>query len=293
MTEMELKVDGGRIVSAELKDGVLKILVEGAEKNTMQKSEVQMGNGTHKKREGTGEVHKRVDEKKESSAQFVLVPASSLSLADEFMKYEPDIPKAKKFKDELTYVIKEGVPDFYRPNMDPSIDSQGKICYQAGLNPALDKSYLWWKKNAREFCPERKSRLGIYEEYVAFLGDLIKKLVESGWNIADAWYAVCVDSKDIVSHRDCDAKSRYAPTGSVEICGYFDLGNTLKYVAGGERTVINAVNMSKSVYEADFYTASCGTSWRASIADIYSRGSTNPVCWHEVWFAVGWLVLEK
>ena len=45
--------------------------------------------------------------------------------------------------------------------------------------------------------PERASRLGIKTEYIAFLGVLIKKLVDSGWKVDDAWDAVCNDSKKL------------------------------------------------------------------------------------------------
>ncbi len=66
--------------------------------------------------------------------------------------------REKAFKELLTKVIKFGVSDFYRPKIDPGFDKQGNICYQAGLRPAVGKSYNWWAKSAKEFCPERNSR---------------------------------------------------------------------------------------------------------------------------------------
>jgi hypothetical protein len=96
---------------------------------------------------------------------FVLVPASTLSLTDKFMVlHTPYDEREKVFKELLTDVIKSGVSDFYRPKLDPSLDANDKICYQTGLKPAVGKSYNWWKKNAKEFCPERKSRLGTKSE---------------------------------------------------------------------------------------------------------------------------------
>ena len=132
-------------------------------------------------------------------------------------------------------MISSGVSDFYRPKLDPSLDSQGKICYQPGLRPAVGKSYNWWEKNAKEFCPERKSRLGTKSEYVAFLGVLIKKLVASGWSIADAWNAVCNDSRELGHYWNSESTlHNFEPTGSREICGFCDLANAYKILAEDE-----------------------------------------------------------
>ena len=217
MTEMELKLAGGRIVSAELKDGVLKILVEEVKEERKATPELLE----------TEVAHKNVN-----SDQFILVPASTLSITDDFMKHRPKSDQEKAFKELLTKVIKSGISDFYRPRLDPSFDSEGKICYQAGLKPAVGKSYNWWEENAKAFCPDRKSRLGTKSEYVAFLGVLIKKLVESGWSVDDAWNAVCNDSKKLGHYWDSEgALHSFEPTGSREICGYFDLANAIKILA--------------------------------------------------------------
>lgn len=278
MTEMELKVSGGRIISAEVKDGILKILVEEAKEAIKDTTEVL-------KTEVALENHGNF-------TQFVLVKASSLSLADAFMKYEPEAWIAQEFKKTLTEVIKEGVHDFYRPNMDPSFDSHGKICYQAGLEPAVGKSYNWWEKNAKDFCPERKSRLGTMSEYVAFIGVLLKKLVESGWSIADAWNAVAYDSKNLGHYKDSDgALHDFEPTGSREICGFFDLANTIKLVANSKESDGTYWMASNSFHSG---------SWKSPIADIIHIGgglvftsSFRNICVDTQHDGVGWLVLEE
>ena len=166
------------------------------------------------------------------SKAFVLVEASKLSLNDEFMKYEPKTYE-EKFKKRLTEVIENGVKDFWRPKYDPSFTEEGKeICYMEGKKPAVGKSYNWWNKAAKAFCSERHSRLGTKSERVAFLGVLIKRLVESEWDVAEAWSAVCCNSGDLGHYRNSpNAKNALEDTGSREIYGFFDLGNTYKILA--------------------------------------------------------------
>lgn len=238
MTEMELKLTGGRIVSAKLKKGVLKILVEEVKEEQKVIPEVL------KPKDVCEDVN---------CDQFILVPASTLSLTDDFMRHSPKTDKEKDFKELLTKVIKSRICDFYRPRFDPSFDpsierifdkktntfvNEGKICYQPGLRPAVGgagMNYYWWEKNAKEFCPKRKSRLGTKSEYVAFLGVLLKKLVESGWSIADAWNAVCNDSNKLGHYFNSKgAQNDFEPSGSRGICGYFDLANTRKVLAEDE-----------------------------------------------------------
>ena len=166
---------------------------------------------------------------------FVLVEASKLSLKDEFMKHKPKTDAERKFKELLTKAIQTGIKDFYRPRMDPSFSEDGGICYKAGLKPAVGKSYNWWNKVAVEFYPERHSRLGTRLEYVAFLGVLIKKLVDSGWTVENSWNAVCNDSRQLGHYWNSkNAKHDLEPTGSREICGFFDLANTYKILARDE-----------------------------------------------------------
>ena len=140
---------------------------------------------------------------------FKLVRSSELSLSDEFLKYNPKTSAEKAFKKEVKKVIMTGVPHFYCPVIDPSVDVDGRICCQHGMKPAVCKSYTWWFIHASEYCPERKSRLGTKSEYIAFYAVRIKELVASGKSMEWTWNAVC--------------------------CGLFDIGNTFKILATGAR----------------------------------------------------------
>ena len=161
------------------------------------------------------------------------VEAESLSLDDEFMKYKPKTEQEEETKALIKEAIEKGVKNFYRPIMDPSFTKTGEnIRYEKGRGPAVGKSYNWWKKVAEEYCPERNSRLGTRLEYAAFLGVLIKNLVAEGRSISWAWNAVCNDSKELGHYRNSEnAKCKFEPTGSRQICDYYDLANTYKILA--------------------------------------------------------------
>ena len=159
---------------------------------------------------------------------FKKVPASELSLEDNFLKYVPKTEREKEFKKEIKKVIKDGVRDFWRPICDPSFYGDD-ICYKPGEMPAVGKSYEWWEEKAKCFCPERGSRLGTKQEYIAFLAVLIKEMISSGKAKKWAWNAVCNDSKELGHFGDSiDAKRDFEPTGSRGICGWYDLANTSK-----------------------------------------------------------------
>lgn len=210
---------------------------------------------------------------------FKLVRASELRLSDDFLKYTPNTPHEEEFKEAVEKVIKAGVQDFYRPTLDPSFDSDGQICYQAGMKPAVGKSYNWWAKEAKNFCPERKSRLGTYSEYIAFLAVLIKELVDAGKSLEWAWTAVCFDSEELGHYWDfSDATYKFEVTGNREVCGWSDLANTYKILAENEET-------------GGFWLASgcCNfVSFDAPLARLYRRGSRYDG--HRC--GAGWLVLS-
>ena len=164
---------------------------------------------------------------------FKLVRASELSTSDDFMKYTPKTPAEKAFKEAVEKVITAGVQDFYRPTLDPSFDGNGKICYQAGMKPAVGKSYNWWAENAKKLG----YRLGTRSEYIAFLAVLIKEAPKYGKTYAWAWNAVCNDSKELGHYKNsCNAKNEFEATGNREVCGCHDLANTCKLLAEDEET---------------------------------------------------------
>lgn len=217
-TEIEVQVSGARVVNSEVRsDGTCKLTIEIVLPENEEKATTKV-------------TTKKV---KVSNYELKLVEASKLSLDDKFMQYEPEEgTNEARFKERLTTVIKSGVSDFWRPNFDPSFDETGKsICYVAGKRPAVGKSKDWWKEVAKKV----RLQEGTKKQYVAFLGCLIKKLVEKGWEVSQAWYAVCSDSKILGHYWNSEhAKHDFEMTGSREVCEFYDLGNTCKILAEDE-----------------------------------------------------------
>lgn len=167
---------------------------------------------------------------------FPIVKASTLSLKDDFLKHRPQTYNQKKFKQMLTAAIKSGLSDFRAQRMDASFDEEGNICFHAGMKPAVEKSANWWNKTAKEFLPEKESRLGTTKERIAFLGLLIKYLIEErGYTVSNAWEAVCDQSKDLGNYWDSkDAKYGIEDTGSRQVGDWYDLANTYKIIVDDE-----------------------------------------------------------
>lgn len=215
-----------------------------------------------------------------NSKYLICIEASKLSLDDEFMQHIPATKAEERLKDWLKYVISKKVKDFYRPVIDPSLNFDGKLVYVTGLRPALGKSYNWWANNAQKASHWSKARLGTKDEYITFCGVLIKKLVENGWSVADAWDAVSNDSTKLGNYKNSvDGMLPPKTTGSNEVCGFFDLGNTYKILAGDEDDD-NGFFMASGCHRSNGF--------EFPIADIHPVvGRTEQ--WH---IAVGWIVLE-
>lgn len=201
--ELKIMVPGCRVIAAEvMEDGSCLLKLEQATA------------------EGTTTNHQ--------NDNFKLVRASELSTSDDFLKYTTKTPAEMAFKVAVEKVITAGVKDFYRPTLDPSFDGDGKICYQAGLKPAVGKSFASWEEIAKKMGYQ----LGTDSEYIAFLAVLIKEAPNYGKTYEWAWNAVCNDSKELGHYKNsCDAKCVFETTGKRESLGYYDLGNTYKILA--------------------------------------------------------------
>ncbi len=142
--------------------------------------------------------------------------------------------RTRKLYNSLQELIKTGqMHDFYRPKYDPSLDELGNLVFEPGKMPEVGHTFAWWDKAAKDFMPQRNSRLGNLSEYNAFLGVLIKKLVESGKSVRKAWEMVCFDSAALGHFANNRKTERPAveETGSREVCGFCDLGNVKKMFA--------------------------------------------------------------
>lgn len=211
---------------------------------------------------------------------FPIAKASTLSLEDEFLKHEPETEEQRKFKNALISAIKSGLSDFRAQRMDACFDEEGNICFKAGMKPAVGKlSVKDWKRVAKEFLPEKESRLGTTKERIAFLGLLIKYLIEEkGYEVKDAWKAVCDQSKDLGHYWDSEnAKHEFEDTGSRQIGEWCDLGNTCKITEEDEAGGVSLVG--------GYYNC-CGLN--CPLADVFSID--NP---YDVYYdSVGWFVLS-
>ena len=205
---------------------------------------------------------------------FPIAKASSLSLEDEFLKHRAQTDNQKKFKKMLKAAIKLGLEDFRAPRMDASSDEEGNICYKAGMKPAVGKSANWWKEKAKEFMPEKDSRLGTTKERIAFLGLLIKYLIEEkGYKVSDAWKAVCNQSKDLGHYYDSEnAKHVFEPTGSRSIGGWYDLVNTCKITVDDEADGFSFVGGSYSEISICYPLADVNSVFDHHYDDFYSTG---------------------
>ena len=159
-------------------------------------------------------------------------------------------------------------------------EDETDIVFEAGKKPAVGKAYNWWNEKAKQYLPERGSHLGTRNEYVAFLGVLIKSLVTSGWPVYKAWKAVCDDSRELGNYWNSEnAKNDFELTGSREICIFCDLANTHKILAWDK--------------ESDGFCLASGCcndySSLNPLAALYPY-TKRDYCWYN---SVGWLVLSK
>lgn len=165
--------------------------------------------------------------------KFPIVRASELSLEDAFLKHEPTTYLQKRLKDSIIAGIKAGLKDFRCPAMDPSLDKHGNLVYEVGRDPAVGNSAKFWAKKLKQFMPERNSRMGTVRERDALLGFLIKYLIEEqGYEVAEAWKAVCDDSRNLGHYRNSkNAKHDFEATGSRKVWLFWDWANTCKVIA--------------------------------------------------------------
>jgi len=168
------------------------------------------------------------------TAEFetIKVEGSESMIYAKLMEHVAASEKEKFFKMNLKEAISASVPDFEVFACDPSIDKNGKLQFVPGFKPAVGYSY----DELNNLAKENGLRLGNKFEYVLFLGTLISQLIAEGWSEADAWYAVCVNSKELGHYKNsADAKNDFELTGSRKIAGKYDLANTCKILARDEK----------------------------------------------------------
>jgi len=218
----------------------------------------------------------------------VTIEASKLSLEDNFMRHQPSSRNEEIIKSRLEFLISKGIKDFWRFRIDPSFDIDGEVVFLPGCRPAVGKSYAWWEEKANTFLPEHGSRLGTKDEYIAFLGVLIKKLTEKGESVKNAWHMVCNDSAKLgyyesqyryVKRRGGYRPGDFAHTSNTLACGFFDLANTYKILARNNEG-------------EGFFLAGGPYNELSNVFPLAEIGHfANSDC--PIFYGVGWLVLEK
>lgn len=174
---------------------------------------------------------KTVLTERELDEKFPIVRASTLSLEDSFLKHEPQSIQQERLKTSIIAGINEGLKDYRRPAGDLSIDEEGNYIYKKGEKPAVGKSTIYGIEKLKEFMPEKNSRMTTQREYDAFLGLLIKYLIEKeGYSIEKAWDAICDDSKELGNYVISGKLPVIEPTGSRKVWDFYDLANVCKIV---------------------------------------------------------------
>lgn len=208
MRTLEMKiaipeVNGGRCILAEVKDGYVLAKFEIGENETSSISE--------------SELECRIDPN---------------IFAGAWLEYQPTSRRQKETLDLYQDAKAKGrLHAFTCMTIDPSV-KDGKLVYQKGLPIKTGFSQKQWAKMLKDYNPSRNSRQMARTEYACRNLYLIQKLVQSGYEIAEAWKAVCDDSIKIGHYRNSDnPKYDFEPTGSREVCGFCDLGNAWKFIA--------------------------------------------------------------
>ena len=150
---------------------------------------------------------------------FPIVQASDLTLKQGILAYTPKTEKQAIFKTRLEKVVKSGLSDFRAQSQYP-IPLDGKLIYRQHLPFEPSISLIQWETRAKEVNPLKRSRLGYATQRIAFLGYIIKLLVEKHkYTLDEAWYAVCDDSGKIAYFANSNSKYLHS------IGPFSDLGN--------------------------------------------------------------------
>lgn len=213
MRTLEMKitipeVKGGRcVVSTEMKDGYIIVKFEIEEE---------------KEKNETSSIF-------ESELECRIDPST---FAGEWLNHKPTTWMQREILNlYLNAKNKNMLHAFTCMTIDPAV-VDGKLVYQKGLTIKTGLSQNQWVKMLKAYNPSRNSRQMTRTEYACRNLFIIQNLVESGCEIAEAWEAVCDDSKNIGHYRNSDnAKNYFEPTGSREVCGFTDLGNAWKFIA--------------------------------------------------------------
>lgn len=164
--------------------------------------------------------------------KFLIVDVENIELKDSFLLHKPISANQKRVMKHIIEAKEEEMNNFRINAIDPSFSSEGSIIFLPGVKPAVERSSIFWDKVAKDFIPEKNSRLPDIKEYDVFLAYLIKTLVEKRhYFVREAWKVVCDESQNIAHY--CDSKgTKYQKelTGSRLVYKFYDLANICKII---------------------------------------------------------------
>ena len=208
---------------------------------------------------------------------FPIIDPSKL-VGHKLLKHKPKTEPQKKLLADIQRGIEMKLPAFRVPCMDPS-EENGKIVFKPGNKPAVGLSAVLWDETWKKFMPSKNSRSGTELHYAAFLGKLMKYLVDDkNYSVTSAWEAVCNDSSDLGHYLNSkDAKRDFEPTGSRKVGEHFDLANTCKILKKWEAS--GFLLAGGSYYDVSY-------DYPLADLDVFKRPED---CYYG---SVGWLVLN-
>ena len=165
--------------------------------------------------------------------RLVPIDPTSEGFFEQVLGYVTEDENLKDFIKTVKEVKEAGVGPFWKPIYDPSLDGE-EVVFKAGSTPAVGHSYNFWKQKAEKMptVQGKKWSNGSEYQYYAFLVWLVNSLEKKGWTIEKALKAVVLRSKELGHFCDSEnAKNGFEKTGSREVCGVYDLGNTCKMLS--------------------------------------------------------------
>lgn len=166
-------------------------------------------------------------------ARLVLIDPTSEDFFENVLEFVTEDENLLEFIKAIEEVKEAGVGPFWKPIYDPSLDGE-EVVFKAGSSPAVGHSYNFWKQKAEKMpnVQGKKWSVGSEYQYYAFLVWLVNSLKKKGWAIEKALKAVVLCSKELGHYYDSEnALHDFEKTGSREVCGVCDLGNTFKMLS--------------------------------------------------------------
>lgn len=166
-----------------------------------------------------------------SKFETIEIQGSKCDLYEKLMKHKPRHYSEKLFMNNLREAINHSIKTFHVFVNDPSI-KDGKLQFYSGYVPDIGESY----EELESIAKKNNLRLGSKNEYILFMGNIIHKLINEGWNEKDAWHSVCVDSNELGHYSNSkDSSFELELTGSRKIAGKCDMANTFKILAKDDK----------------------------------------------------------